>query len=63
VEGVLYEVPVKYIGKEIEVRFPSHDPKDLTIYEDNEPICKLNTLDPAENANPPVQGIKFDREG
>jgi len=62
VEGLWYEVPVRYIGKEIELRFPSHDPQELTLYEEGKPICKLKRLDPVENANPPVQGIRFDRE-
>jgi len=63
VHGILYEVPPRFIGKYIELRYPSDKPHEITIYEDDAPICMVKKLDPHENANPPSWGIRFDRKG
>jgi transposase InsO family protein len=59
VQGTLYEVPHKFIGKTIELRSPSDNPQELTIYEHDQPICRVKKLNPHENASPPAWGIRF----
>jgi transposase InsO family protein len=45
VDNILYEVPSKYIGKKIEIRFPLDKPDDLRIYENNSQCAVLTKLD------------------
>jgi hypothetical protein len=59
VNSILYEVPPAFIGKVIELRSPSDNPKDLTIYENGKPVYKVKRVNPHENANLPAWGIKF----
>lgn len=59
VNGALYEVQPRFIGKKIQVRYPIDNPQDLHLYEDNNPVGKLKRLNPIENANPPAWAIKF----
>jgi transposase InsO family protein len=61
--NILYEVPPAFIGKFIEIRYPLDNPKDLTIYENDKPICRIKRLNPHENANPPSWGIRFTGKG
>ena len=61
VHGILYEVPPRFIGKKIELRYPSDKPHEITIYEDDKPVCMVKKLNPHENANPPSWGIRFER--
>lgn len=61
VNGSLYEVPPKFIGKKIEVRYPIDKPDELHLYENNQPVCNLKKVNPIENANTPDWGIKFDK--
>ena len=63
VNGTLYEVPPAFIGKNIELRYPSDKPYELTIYENDKPVCVVKRLNPIENAQPPAWGIKFDQKG
>jgi|MudIll2142460700_1097286.scaffolds.fasta_scaffold09675_4 transposase InsO family protein len=62
IAGVLYECPARFIGKKIEVRYPSDKPHDLSIYEDHKPVAALKRLNLSENANPPHRGIRFTTE-
>lgn len=57
--GVLYECPTKFIGKKIEIRYPSGKPGDLTIYLQDSPVAKLRKLDIHENAKRTYPGIRF----
>ncbi|KPA18393.1 hypothetical protein MHK_001387, partial [Candidatus Magnetomorum sp. HK-1] len=59
---VLYECPTKYIGKKIQIRYPSDKPEELFIYEHEKPKHKLKKVDVYENANTPTFGIKFNQE-
>ena len=64
VKNCLYEVPPKYIGNTVEIRFPSSKPTDLSIYEDNSPVCAIKPVDVHKNSESPL-GIRFaqsDRE-
>ena len=63
VNSVLYEVPPTFIGKIIQLRHPSDKPQELTIYENEKPVCIVKRLDPIENAYPPAWGIRFDKKG
>jgi putative transposase len=63
VNSILYEVPPAFIGKVIELRSPSDNPKDLTIYENGKPVYKVKRVNPHENANLPAWGIKFNPQG
>jgi len=62
VNSVLYECPTKYIGKKIQIRYPSDKPEELFIYEHEKPKHKLKKVDVYENANTPTFGIKFNQE-
>lgn len=59
VDGILYECPPEFIGKKIEIRYPSDNPRDLTLYQDDKPLVQLKKINPHENANPPSWAIKF----
>lgn len=61
INSILYEVPPNFIGKLIELRFPSDKQEDLTIYENDKPVYKVKKVNPHENANLPAWGIKFDQ--
>ena len=50
VENVLYEVPSRYIGKKIEIRYPLENPLDLRIFEDNNQVAALTKLDKHYNS-------------
>lgn len=58
-KGILYECPPEFIGKKIEIRYPSDKPYDLIVYKCDKPVCRLKQLNPHENANKPAWGIKF----
>lgn len=59
IKGKLYEVPVEFIGKTIELRFPIDNPEVITIYENNKPVCLIREVNPALNATKPYTGIHF----
>lgn len=62
IASTLYECPPMFIGKKIEIRYPSDKPHDLSIYEDDKPVAALRKLDANENAEPPHRGIRFTKE-
>jgi putative transposase len=59
VNGILYECPPEFIGKKVEIRYPSDNPRDLILYQDDKPLVHLKRTNPNENANPPSWAIKF----
>jgi hypothetical protein len=62
IKNTLYECSPKFIGKKIEIRHPSDNPMDLSIYEDNTPVEKLRKLNVHDNASVPAWGITFSKE-
>jgi hypothetical protein len=62
VNGLLYECPPEFIGKKIEVRYPSDKPQDLTIYQNDKPLVKIKKVNPYENSNVPAWGISFSKK-
>ena len=50
VEAKLYEAPAKYIGTEVELRYPASSPEEIYIFEDDKPAARLRLLDVHENA-------------
>lgn len=61
INSILYETPPSFIGKVIELRYPSDNPEDLSIYENDKPVHKVKRVNPHENANLPAWEIKFDQ--
>lgn len=59
VNSILYEVPPEFIGKTIQLRYPSDKPDNLNIYENDTPLCRVKMVKPIENANPPAWEIRF----
>lgn len=57
INNVLYEVPSKYIGKKIEIRFPLENPEDLSLFENNIQCAKLTKLD--KHFNSETTQIKY----
>lgn len=55
INNVLYEVPPKYIGKKIEIRFPLDDPEDLRLFENNSQCAVLTKLDKHFNCESRIQ--------
>lgn len=45
-----YEVPAKYIGKKVEIRYPLDNPTDLRLFDDDKQVAKLYPLDKHFNA-------------
>jgi len=62
IKSTLYECSPKFIGKKIQIRYPSDKPQDMTIYEDDVPVEQLNKINIHENASVPAWGIKFSKE-
>lgn len=59
VDNCLYEVPAKYIGKKIEIRYPLDNPQDLRIFENNKQEAVLTKLDKHYNSE---SRIAYSRE-
>jgi len=62
INGTSYQCPPELIGQKIQIRYPSDNPKDLTIYQNDTPLIKLTKTNPVENANVPAWGISFSKE-
>lgn len=58
-EGRLWQVPPAYIGKTIEVRYPTDAPDEVHIFENNRPVCRLSLCNANENASLPALGVRF----
>lgn len=50
VDNILYEVPAKYIGKKVEIRFPLDNPLDLRLFENDKQCALLTKLDKHYNS-------------
>jgi len=59
INALLFEVPAKYIGAKVELRHPTGLPFDLWIYENDQPVTKIQQVDPVANSNSPLKGIRF----
>ena len=59
INGKLYEAPGKYIGLQVELRYPSSSPQDIYIFEQDKPVYKLKTLNLQENANQPFVSLSY----
>lgn len=60
--GALYECPAEFIGKKIEIRHPSDKPEEVSVYVQDNPVCKLRRIDLLENATSHHPGIRFTQE-
>jgi transposase InsO family protein len=58
-DGKLWQVPPAYIGRSIEVRYPTDRPLEVYLFENNKPVCRLTLCNPAENASSPANAIRF----
>lgn len=54
----LYEVPAKYIGKKIEIRFPLECPQDLKLFENEKQVALLKKLDKHFNSEMKIRYSK-----
>ncbi len=63
VNSNLFEVPTKYIGAKIEIRYTHDKPDEPVIYENDEPVYKIKIVNINENADLPYTGIKFSKGG
>jgi transposase InsO family protein len=59
VDGKLYEAPPKYIGLQVELRYPSSSPQEIYIFEQDKPAHKLKTLNLQQNANKPFVSLSY----
>jgi putative transposase len=59
ISGVLYECPTTFIGKKIEIRYPSDKPDNLSIYEEEKPVAAVRKVNANENADSHNRGIRF----
>ena len=46
----IYEVPSRYMGRKVEIRFPLDNPADLRLFDDNKQVARLLPLDKHFNA-------------
>lgn len=61
IRKVLYEVPAKYIGTKIEIRFPVDNIHDLRLFDSGKQITKLTQLDKNYNAQNTIN-YSYDNE-
>lgn len=59
-DTVLFELPPKYIGQKIEIRFNPHLPDRLYLFENNKQVIQLKKLDKKQNSKYPIQFSKED---
>ncbi|MCK5202078.1 MAG: Mu transposase C-terminal domain-containing protein, partial [Spirochaetales bacterium] len=57
-----YEVPAKYIGSKIEIRFPLDNPEKLSLFENNIQIHALTKLDKHLNSENTIRYSEDDRD-
>ena len=60
IHNTRYEVPPKYIGKKIELRFSIEEPNSYFIYENEQCVTKAVKLDKKLNASFPIRFTKQD---
>lgn len=65
IKGELFQVPLRYVGNKIDVRFDNYPPKDVFIFENDVSICKIDIVSLNDNArvrrsqNIPEDSIDF----
>jgi hypothetical protein len=59
--ATLFEVPAKYIGATIELRHPTGQPSNVWIYENEQPVMKIQPVDPVFNSSAPAAGIQYNQ--
>lgn len=59
VDGKLYEAPGKYIGIQVELRYPSSSPEEIYIFEQDKPVHRLKALNLQQNANQPFVSLSY----
>lgn len=59
INGKLYEAPMKYMGRRVEIRYASFSPEEFFIFQDDKPLDKLKLLDLHENANQPHLHLNY----
>ena len=62
VNSISYECPHRFIGKTVEIRYPSDKPQQLMIYQEDKPVVELKPVQPHQNANVPAWAIRFNKE-
>ena len=50
IEGNYYEVPYKYIGKNIEIRYNPNDLNEMNVFENNQKLEKCTLIDKVSNS-------------
>lgn len=61
IDTIDYEVPVRYIGKRIELRFPIDAPDKIWIYEKDTAVAVVRPVNLSLNATKPYTGIHFNK--
>lgn len=59
--ATLFEVPATYIGANVQLRHPTGQPTNVWIYENDQPIVKIQPVDPVFNSSKPVIGIQYNQ--
>jgi len=59
VDGKLYEAPSKYIGLQVDLRYPSSSPQEIYIFEQDKPVHKIKPLNLHQNANQPFVSLSY----
>ena len=59
IERSIYEVPPQYIGQSVDIRYPLDKPDQLSLYQDDKPVCRLRMVDVHQNACDPTWSIRF----
>ncbi len=54
-ENKLYELPTKYIGQKVQIRFDPQEREELYLFENDKQILKINKLDKHENSKFPIR--------
>ena len=54
-ENKLYELPAKYIGQKVQIRFDPQKREELYLFENDKQILKINKLDKHENSKFPIR--------
>ena len=61
IDNTYYEVDIKLIGEQADIRFPIDRPTDLYLYDDEKMVGKLAPVNLVENANPPYISNTFSK--
>ena len=59
IDNKLYEVPSKYIGLNLELRYSPSCPEEIYIFQDDRPSVKIRPLNLHQNSNPPHVSLSY----